>query len=294
MNFKNITIDDKDIMNVYLMENQYGICDYSFANIFAWQGTYETTYCIHNGFLILRSRLGDNLPAFMMPVGTGDLEKVIGDMLKYSEDVGERFRIASLIPEMYERIKPFVPDNFSVTISENTRDYIYLSESLISLTGKKLAAKRNHINKFMSVYGDKHEFVEINQDNIDEYKEMNLKWCRERDCNKTDTDFCAAERALENFEQLELRGLGLRVGGELCAFAIGQPNNSEMFDVIAEKALKTVDNAYPMINREFAARFCSSYKYINREEDMGVYGLRKAKLSYHPNKMLDKNLGVLN
>ena len=292
MNFKAVTIEDKKIMEPYLVSNPYGICDFSFANIFIWQETYHTSYTIHKDFLILQSAPKGKTPAFLMPLGQGDLGAVLKDLSAFARESFGAFKMLSITEQMAGEITPLLPDDFSVHNDNAFCDYIYLSENMIHLIGKKLSAKRNHINKFLSLYED-YEYVEIAEDNLAQCREVNNKWCQERGCNKTETDFCAVSKALDNWTALGIKGGGLIVNGEMAAFTFGQPNNSEVFDIIIEKALATVEGAYPMINREFATRECANYPYINREEDMGLEGLKKAKLSYHPYKLLYKGMGVL-
>lgn len=289
MNFKEIRLEDKAIMDKFLLNNPYGICDYSFTNIYIWRKTYQTEYAIHKDHLILRA--GKEEKSFLMPLGEGNKEEVIKDMMAQAK--GEPFRIASITPHMKEELEKFMPAEFKITNPDLFCDYIYLSESLITLRGKKLAAKRNHINKFMALYGENYEYLDIDDGLIEECKEMNKKWCKEKDCTKDGSDYCETMEALNNFTPLGLKGGALRVNGEIVAFTLGQPVNSETFNVCIEKALTHVEGAYTMINREFAARNASEFKFINREEDMGVEGLKKAKLSYNPYLILEKGQGVL-
>ncbi len=293
MIFNNVSIQDKAILDNFLLKNRFGICDYSFANIFIWMKKYNTQFCIYDGFLILRAMLEDGKPVFIFPLGHGDLKKIILDMIKFSENNNEQFRIASLTDEMFAEIKDFLPTTFEIEYNNAYGDYIYLSEKMIGLSGKKLSAKRNHINKFLSLYGDKYEYTNITPDMIPDCIEMNKKWCEERNCNKLESDFCATKTALENFSELGLKGGALKVRGELVAFTLGQPNNAETFNVVVEKALGHIEGAYTMINREFASRECKDFTYINREEDLGVEGLRKAKLSYYPHRIIEKKFGVI-
>lgn len=293
MDFKKINIDDKPVLQPYLLKNPYGICDYSFANLFIWQETYRTQYCIHKDHLIIRTLNSQGEPAFLMPLGEGDKKEIITDMIEETAKLGKPFRLVSVTSKMEKELQEIISEDFVVSNPNDFCDYIYLSESLRFLKGKKLSAKRNHINKFMSLYVDLYKYVEIDESNLSLCREMNVRWCQERNCNKTDSDFCAVEKALDHWGKLGLQGGALLVDGEMIAFTMGQPNNDDTFNVMIEKALTHVEGAYAMINREFAVRNCENYLLVNREEDMGVEGLKKSKLSYQPYLLLKKGMGVL-
>jgi hypothetical protein len=287
-NFRPITLSDRDILNSYLLENPYGICDFSFGNIYIWQHKYNTRYTLHKGFLILRAgEEGEH--SYLMPLGKGNLKEVMEDLFDLE---GDALRFSSITPHMEEELRDIMPDGFKVVNPDDFCDYIYLSENMITLKGKKFNGKRNHINKFMSLYSDKYEYTEINDSLIEECKEMNRKWCLERDCRKSQTDYCETMRALDNYKEIGLKGGVLKVEDEVVAFTLGQKNNDNTFNVLIEKALGHIEGAYPMINKEFAAQETSDFMYINREEDMGEEGLKKAKLSYRPHLLLMKGMGV--
>ncbi len=293
MQFQNITVEDKKIMDPFLLNNPYGICDYSFANIFIWRDTYHTQYALYKNFLVLCSQSEEHGIIYLMPLGDGDKTEVIQALIEDAKERSIPFQMGALTPHMVTELQPILPENFRIHNEGQNGDYLYLSESMITLAGKKLSAKRNHINKFMSTYGDAFEYVDIDDTMLSECRQMKKKWCAERDCSKEDTDYCAVSEALKNFNALELKGGAIRVNGEMVAFTLGQKNNDNTFNILVEKALSHIDGAYPMINREFATRACGAFELINREEDLGIEGLRKAKQSYRPHLFLEKAIGVL-
>ena len=168
-------------------------------------------------------------------------------------------------------------------------DYVYLTENLINLPGKKFHGKRNHIAAFMRE--NEWSYEPITADNLDECRAMNAEWerrNREKDPEAMDDELDAINISFENYFDLGFVGGLLRANGEVVAFTFGEEMNSEVFCTHIEKAYADVRGAYPMINREFAANALSQYKYINREDDTGSEGLRKAKLSYCPDILLEK------
>lgn len=186
------------------------------------------------------------------------------------------------------------PGMFTFDTSEDLYDYVYQSQSLATLGGKKLHSKRNYINRFKQLNWS---FEDITPDNIDECKQMSLEWCIRNDCDKSEDkseEMCAVGIGLEHFFDLGLVGGVLRVDGRIQAFSYGEQQCSDTFVTHVEKAFTDYDGAYPMINYMMANRFCKGLEYINREEDMGEENLRKAKKSYHPCFMVEKFSAVYN
>jgi len=288
--FKDITIEDREILNPYLLKNPYGNCDFSFTNIFIWRRTYQTKYAIVDGFLVLLSR-GQN---FLMPLGEGDLKAVIGKLIDHAKEKGIPFRMVAITPQMEQELNEALKEQLVYLENRDWSDYIYLTQDLIYLKGKKYHSKRNHINKFSADYD--FEFIELTKDDIPACKKMHKLWCEENysvDDEEEMGEVFAVRQALDHFEELGLQGGAIVVDGEMVAFTLGQPVNADTFDIIIEKALSEYATAYTVINRCFAHRKCSRYTYINREEDLGLDGLRRAKLSYHPVCILDKKIAVL-
>ena len=162
-----------------------------------------------------------------------------------------------------------------------SNEQVELSAFDISRDAVKLAAKRNHINAFMAD-GEWHT-EKILPHHCKMLVDFNKKWCDGRCQDKyLQMEICAARRGLENFESLGFLGLMLYKNGALVAYSYGEPINRDTFCVHVEKADSEVRGAYQMINREFAREYCTDYKLINREDDAGDEGLRRAKLSYYP------------
>ena len=174
---------------------------------------------------------------------------------------------------------------------------LYLpEEDLTSLKGKKFQSKRNHINNFKKQNPD-YEYLPITPDLVPHCLRLEHKWFKANDPESEGDDLTYERRsltfALQNFEALGLTGGAIRVGTEIVAFTFGSPINHNTFGVHVEKADTSIDGAYAMINYEFANRIPEQYIYINREEDLGIEGLRKAKLSYQPVTILEKYMACL-
>lgn len=292
--FKDITIQDKDTITAYTMNSCRRNCDLSFSNLCSWRFLYNTQFAIVDGFLVFKFWAGGEL-AYMMPIGEGDLKKVLNDLIEDAHRENEPFCMLGVCSCMREELEAIMPGQFTFTADRDYADYIYLRSDLATLKGKKFQSKRNHINKFRNMYPD-HEYTPITPDKIQECMELEAKWCKANDCDKqegTGNERRALTYALEHFEELGLTGGILYVNGEIAAFTFGMPINKETFGVHVEKADTNIEGAYTMINYEFANRIPEQYTYINREEDLGIEGLRKAKLSYQPETILEKYMVCL-
>lgn len=285
--FRDITIQDKDTITAYTMNSCRRNCDLSFSNLCSWRFLYHTKFAIINNFLVFKFWAGDEL-AYMMPVGEGNLEEVLNELIEDARQEGEPFCMLGVCSCMREDLEAIMPGQFGFTVDRDYADYIYLRSDLATLKGKKFQSKRNHINKFRNTYPD-YEYSPITKDRIQECLELEAKWCKANDCDQqegTGNERRALIYALNHFEELGLTGGILHVNGQIVAFTFGMPINKETFGVHVEKADTSIDGAYAMINYEFANHIPEQYIYINREEDLGIEGLRKAKLSYHPETIL--------
>jgi hypothetical protein len=197
----------------------------------------------------------------------------------------------ALTREMYENVEKVYPGKFDYNPNRSWFEYIYNTEDLITLRGKKLQSKRNHINKFKKTYH--YEYIRITSDIVPDCLELYSKWCKENgNCNDLSLidERMSVGRAFADFEQLGLIGGALRVNGTIVAYSYGQPLTADTFGVHAEKSLYEIEGGFTMINQQFVKNECSKYTYINREEDLGLESLRKAKLSYHPVILLEKGV----
>lgn len=230
-----------------------------------------------------------------MPVGTGDLKAVLWELIEDARKENQHFCMLGVCSNMRTDLEAILPEQFTFTEDRDYADYIYLRSDLSTLKGKKFQAKRNHINRFRNTYPD-YEYTPITPDRIQECLDLEAEWCKVNNCDQqegTGNERRALIYALHNFETLGLTGGILHVNGKIVAFTFGMPINHETFGVHVEKADTSIEGAYAMINYEFANRIPEQYIYINREEDLGIEGLRKAKLSYQPATILEKYMACL-
>lgn len=293
ISFKNIELQDKELITSYTLKSPRQNCDLSFSNLCSWRFLYNTQFAIQDGFLLLKFWADEEL-VYMMPIGNGDLKKALEALAEDALQEGAPLCLLGICAGMCSELEEFMPDSFQFTPDRDYADYLYLRTDLATLSGKKFQAKRNHVNKFKRTYN--YEYTAITPDRIQECLDLEAEWCKINNCDQqegTGNERRALIYALYHFEELGLTGGILHVDGKIAAFTFGMPINEDTFGVHVEKADASIDGAYAMINYEFANHIPEQYVYINREEDLGLEGLRKAKLSYQPTIILEKYIACL-
>ena len=285
--FKQIEITDKDILKPVLTASGRMACDYSFGNAFAWAPVYSTQYAKVGDLVLMRTITEDY--GYIYPLGQGNLKGVIEELIVEHP----RLRFNAMTREQCGHLEEMFPGRFEFSVHRDYCDYLYSSEKLITLGGKKLHGKRNHINKFKALHPD-FVYEPITRENLPECYAMNEEWLRQ---NAGDAgiqqEHTAVQRFFDHYFDLELQGALIRVDGRVVAYTMGEPINERVFDTHLEKAFYDVQGAYAIINQQFAEHVCKDYEFINREEDLGEEGLRKAKTSYQPEILLEKWYAVL-
>ena len=278
LHFEPVTLAHKDAINQILNTQSMLPCELCFSNIFLWAEQYNTTVCIKDTMLFIKGRTGKSV-LHKLPTGLGNKKAAIEALFKEDD-----FRTLYAITEEDKTLlEENFPGTFTYTEDRAGADYIYTSDKLRTLAGKKLHAKRNHIHKFHATYGTLTIFEEITPENIDEILRFHMAWCKKNGCEGTlRHEVCAVKKAFAHFHELALQGLCLKVNGKIVAYSYGTRLTADTFVIHAEKADSEIPGAYAVINQQMAETFGKEFLYINREEDMGLEGLRKAKESYQP------------
>ncbi len=293
IDFKPITIDDKEVITSFTLPSPLRNCDLAFSNMCSWRFLYQSEYAVYKNFLLIRFYIEEKNKkriAYMRPIGNGDFRDALLQLEEDSWQHGHPLLMLGVTPISKDLLEEAFPGEFSYIPERDYFDYIYLREDLAMLKGKKFQAKRNHVNKFKKQYT--YEYEPLTAELVPECLEFEAKWYK---ANRTDDDQeeLTDERksmifALNHFKELNLLGGAIRIDHKLVAFTFGSPINQDTFGVHVEKANTDYDGAYSIINQEFASRIPEQYVYVNREEDLGIPGLRKAKLSYNPTILLPK------
>ena len=291
--FNPIKLEDKALFDQLLTRGHRGALEYNFTSNFIWREIYRLQFARFQDSLIVMSNEED--PSFIFPSGMEDVAPAVYAIADYVKARNLPLVFNTLLNEDREKLEAAFPGRFLIEPDRNDYDYVYEAKRLISLSGKKLSGKRNHINRFMVETRD-WGYEAITRENLDEVHEMSLDWCRKAGCRDNEELFdesCAVEQAFKHFFQLELTGGLIRADGRVIAFTMGQPLNENTYLIHIEKAYHDIQGAYQLINQQFAAANCEGYQYINREDDSGDEGLRRAKLSYDPALLVEKSSATL-
>lgn len=295
--FKPVTLDDRTAIERYTLTAETPHCDLSFANIYCWQERYESAWAEVGGFLVIRFRIdGGRHFGYMQPVGPGDFSPILPLLEEDAAQHGEPLRLAGLSEAGCALIRRACPGRYAFASDRAQEDYIYRADNLRRLPGRRYQPKRNHINRFTGLYPD-YRYEPLTAGHAAECLALERAWrrahgdtgeCDGQTAESPSPDLCAEQRAMqrafEAFEALSLRGGCIRVGEQLVAFTYGSAIGAETFDIHVEKADPEFvrDGAFTVINQRFAESLPEHFTLIDREEDLGIEGLRRAKLSYHP------------
>lgn len=291
LEFREVSLSDRDWIRNCLTHTDTVFCDYTFGSLYMWGPLYNT-HIAHTDHCFVTMFL-DKFYCF--PAGCGDLNETVATLRADAKARGIPLTLFGLTAGQVQLLDKQFPGEFSYSTERDSSDYIYATQDLMHLPGKRFHAKRNHIAAFERDNNWRYE--PITEKNLAECIALQTAWHTEnRDKNpkSIDEEHDAMLRGLNNYETLGFIGGLLRVEDQVVAATFGEPINDLYFCTHMEKANASVRGAYPMINRTFAREALSSYQYINREDDNGDEGLRRAKLSYHPAMLLEKYLAVDN
>lgn len=289
LEFRDIDISDREHITACLRKSDFMGCEYSFANNMAWKRLADSKISFYRNFYIVcSSDRTDNIPYFNFPSGDGDYRELFSELGKYTCSLGFPLRITGVTEKSLDMLKEMFLDSFTYEYDRDSSDYIYRSSDLINLSGKKYHGKRNHLAHFQSL---DYTFSMIEEKDFDDC----ISFCTEdynnryREGNYSSVaEQYAINTYFNYFGELGLKGGIIRIDGKVSAVTIGEPLNSDTFCVHIEKADRNFDGIYTAVNNLFAKSAAVDFEYINREEDLGIDGLRKAKLSYHPVFLLNK------
>lgn len=283
LDFRTPTLADKERIDAFVsLSGQIG-CDVSFANTYLWRKHYDIRVAFTEDTYFKCYFTDGVLTGYVFPMTRGDIRKALDMIIDDARERGVPPVIGLLNDHNAAVICRLYGDRVRIKEERDAFDYLYLRSDLAGLSGKKYHAKRNHISRFYRTYDD-FSFQEICKDNFDDVLDICRRWTEDDDDSG---ELDAIRDALEHFDELGLFGIVLYIDDRAVAMNIGSRINDSVCDVHFEKAVD-VDEAYAVINNEFAKRF-DSFTYLNREEDLGLEGLRKSKLSYHPAKLVRKS-----
>ena len=267
-----------------LAEEQPVSSELTFTNLFIWRHHYRFRLCRLAGCLLILARPPGVEPFWLPPVGPGKAEVcrlLLGEPLLA--------RAIARVPEAYLAQCGLSANQFAVREEEGQADYVYLTEDLIGLAGRRYAGKRNHLKRFQALY--RWEYRRLSPELVGECLQFEESWCQVRACPRQlglEAERVAIWEALEGFGRLGYVSGVILVEGRVAAFSLGERLNEECAVIHIEKASPDYEGAYQAINQQFLEHNLAGHRFVNREQDLGDAGLRRAKLSYHPHHLVRK------
>ena len=293
--FKEITIEDREILNPYFDLVDYEACEYNFNTLYMWQHAYKTAYHIGDNFAVLVGEYEGEVFSILPLAKKEDLPKVIDFVLDYFKEIEEKLYFRGITEEVVDYLKEQYGDRFEYAAERDIFDYVYDGEILRTLKGRKNSKKRNHINYFLSEYEGRFEYRLLGKADFDDCRQLLDDWTVNKEENNNieegvDDERLGIEKLFAHYDELcdRLKIAGINIDGKLEAFTMVELLNDNMALIHIEKANPEIRGLYPYINQQFLVHEFPDVEFVNREEDMGIEGLRKAKLSCHPCKFVEK------
>jgi uncharacterized protein len=291
LNFKPIELEDKPEFDRAFRRRYYENSWFTFTNLLIWRENYSTAWALQDESLYVRLQANGLiyfLPAFTPPEKSFAL--AVDAAVQESHARGEDFLMKGLSQAMCAEVEEAWPGRFVMEPQRDYFDYLYQAEDLRTLAGRKYHSKRNFVNRFRAEHND-WQYEPLTTDSGEDCLQVAAAWCGNRDCDASAVlsgEYRAIEEALQHFDVLGLRGGIIRLDGRPVAFSFGEALNTDTVVIHMEKADPSVQGLYAMINQECCRNAWGDVQFINREEDMGEEGLRKAKESYYPVRLVEK------
>jgi hypothetical protein len=291
LNFNPLRLEDKPLFDQVFRRRYYENSWFTFTNLLVWRNNYATSWAMQDESLYVRLQANGLiyfLPPFTPPEKS--FSQAVELAVQESRSRGEAFLMKGLSPAMCNELQEVNQDRFVMEPQRDYFDYLYKAEDLRTLAGRKYHSKRNFVNRFRAEHSD-WQYEALRADLIDDCMQVAAAWCKGRDCNASavlGNEYQAIEEALQHFGLLGLRGGLIRLAGKPVAFSFGEALNADTVVIHMEKADPAIQGLYAMINQECCRQAWGDVEFVNREEDMGEEGLRKAKDSYYPTRLVEK------
>lgn len=295
MIFKDIDMESRELLNPYFDLVDYEACEYCFNTLYMWQHLYKTGYYIGDGFAVIVAEYEGNTFSILPLAKKEDMPRVIKFVIDYFEKEQKKIYFRGITKEVVDYLKENYPDKFDYTEERDLFDYVYDGDSMRELKGRKNVKKRNHINYFLKEYEGRFEYRLLDENDFDACLKLVEEWTSNKEENgqvdeEMEEELIGIKKLFNSFPVIKdkLKIAGIFIDGKLEAFTMGEYLNPNMALIHIEKANPSIRGLYPYINQQFLVHEFPDVEFVNREEDMGIEGLRKAKLSYHPCKFVEK------
>ena len=283
--FKPVTLADRAFFEEHYARYPQLHSDNTFTNMVCWNHFAHYTYAYVEENIIIASTIG-SVTRFRPPIGPRN-PALLRSLIQLASDVSDNEPIVLIDPETALWMREVCP-GINLVPDRNHFEYVYRAADLAELPGKNYLTIRRQINKFRKNCTNVVE--PISRENWEDVKRFLIEWCEWKGC---EGDLVLAHEkeavffAIDHFDQLPLRGLVIRVFSKIGAISLYEPMTPDTALVHFEKGLPDCEGIYKAINNEAAVRLAKNFTYINRESDLGVAGLREAKMRYHPHHMVE-------
>lgn len=287
--FKSIELNDRQIVNSFLHDYKPRTSEWTFTNLFIWRSHYNFHWSVYKDWLLISCNEGNDTIYMMQPIGPPGRNELIPMVFQFLVD-----ECGIAIPRIEKADKRFVSEvegmkHVIIEPSRNHFDYVYVREDLVLLSGNKYRSKRNHINQLVRQYS--FSYTTLEEKYVKDSLDLQEKWCQMRRC-EDDLDLMdeweAVQEILEHYQSLDVMGGVIIIENRVEAFTVGERLNENTAVIHIEKANPEIPGLYPMINQQFCEKALKDITYVNREQDLGIEGLRNAKLSYYPDHFEEK------
>lgn len=293
MQFFDIDIGAKDIINDFFHAQRIEASDMLFGNLYIWHFSRTIKYALIDDCLVVWTKFpSESYPFIFYPLGRGNRKVAIEKMKEYFLDNQMPFSLRSLEPYQSAELENLFPNSFEITTNRDRFDYLYNIDELITLSGRTLHKKKNHLNRFFKLYPN-FSYERVDSANAMEVLEAYRVWFEEGE--KSDglrNEMLGIEASLRNFSALDMKGAIIRIDSKIAAFSLAEQINDDSVVIHIEKGNTFYEGIFQAINQQFLKNDFAHLRFVNREEDLGIEGLRKAKMSYKPLRFIEKSNAI--
>ena len=292
--FKDINIDAIEELTPFFDMVDYGACEYCFTTMYMWQHTYKTKYHIEDDFAIIFGEFKGEIFSVLPLASSENMEKAINFAMEYFRQTENRVYLRAINKEVVDYFREKYGDKYEYIEERDFFDYIYDAESMRTLAGRKNQKKRNHLNSFKKEFEGRYDSRLLDEKDFDDCRAILERWKIQKEENSDDDveedEIAAIDKIFRNYSKMNdrVKVFGAFIDGKLEAFSIGEYMNKTTALIHIEKANPEIRGLYQYINQRFLVSEFEDAEFVNREEDLGIEGLRKAKLSYHPVRFEEK------
>ncbi len=287
--FKPIALDDRDVIHRMLWQYQPDTSELTFTNLYIWRAHYGFLWSVYRDWLLVVGGNSENGVQALPPIGPSSRVEVTAMLLQWLKEKRDipRPHIDRVDRKLVSELQ--ASPSFLCEPVRDHFDYVYRTADLIELAGKGYRQQRNHTNYLVRTY--KMTYEPMTESHVDSCINLARNWCEARQCEEDlslGSEGEATREALQNFRALGLDGGVILINGRVEAFTLGELLNRDTAVVHIEKANMEIRGLYAAINQQFCEKRWRAVPAVNREQDLGEPGLRKAKLSYNPDRMVEK------